>query len=150
MAHEVVGAILKQACEKIDGLREVAGSVLEKILFSRHNSSSASGEGGGGGGHRDGAVVALVAGVPAFNELQDVFGPAGSLQWNSADRTFPLMSRVLSLEPYRRFVVEGMSLSVSKKNAQSLVRAASEAFTSWVAQQQQQQQQQQHLSLIHI
>eukprot|EP00750_Incisomonas_marina_P008311 INCI15429.2.p1 GENE.INCI15429.2~~INCI15429.2.p1 ORF type:complete len:1175 (+),score=212.74 INCI15429.2:182-3706(+) len=116
MAHEVVGAVLKQASEKIDGLREVAGRVLENILFAEFEA---------------------VAEIPEHEKLRAIFGPCGSLQWNAADETFPKLSQVLSVDAFRPFVIRGMSLSVASKNAQSLVKAASTGFSAWVQRQQQ-------------
>ena len=109
LAHAFVGSMLKQACEKIDGLREVAGTMVENIIFDD-----------------------AIAFIPAVGALRAIFGPKGSLQWNSADETFPKMAAILDLVDYRQYIVAGMSLSVAYKNAHSLVQAASAAFTAWV------------------
>ena len=111
VAHKLIEALLKQLSEKLDAVREAAGTILEQILTSNQ---------------------------PYFPciynryQLQATMNIGKvSINWASPTETFPLIVQFLELDNYHTCVLEGLIISVGGLT-ESVVKASSTAFLNWL------------------
>ena len=111
VAHQLIQALLKQLSEKLDAVREVAGTILEQILTS------------------DQPYFPCI-----YNRYQLQSGLSldqSSINWASPTDTFPLVLKFLELDNYHTCVLEGLIISVGGLT-ESVVKASSSAFLDWL------------------
>eukprot|EP00941_MAST-03F_sp_MAST-3F-sp1_P005401 g5401.t1 len=113
MSEQLLNGILKQACEKIDSVRDAAGTALYRLLYLSNPCS--------------------LPGLPHRQELQQIFekNKCEIMDWAAMAETTPLMKQVMYLKTYRRAVVAGLAVSCGTVNMRTTVEAASTAFIEW-------------------
>lgn len=124
LAERVFPALLKQAVEKIDRVRERSGQIFHRLLWS------------------DAPAVPF---VPLKDELRRRFPnrPTGSdqtIDWSSPTQTFPLLTPTMSITatasgtsfPYHRSLLSGLLISVGGLT-ESVVKSSSESLLEYVS-----------------
>lgn len=113
MSKKLMDGLLRQACEKIDSVRESACKVFHHLLHMSNPSFLPDLE----------DRLALERIFP--KKLND------TINWSSMAQTTPYMQRVLHLPSYRFTVASGLAISCGLVNTRTTVAAASEAFIAW-------------------
>ncbi|CAM9179699.1 unnamed protein product [Scytosiphon promiscuus] len=128
MVERVVCAVLKQLSEKLDSVRERAGTVLQKLVLSNDGAipfvpeiaavKHAIGHGASGsvGGEVGGATATV--GEVAVN-------------WASPGETFPIVVGLLAVPEYHNSIVAGLVVSVGGLS-ESVVTQSSKALLRWL------------------
>jgi tubulin-specific chaperone D len=112
MVTEVVCAILKQLCEKLDNVRAKAGSVIERLISV------------------DSPISQL---VPNRVELEAILTSAPgepAVNWALASETYPKMMKIVELPCYHDAVVSGLILSVGGLT-EAVVKSSSKSLLDW-------------------
>lgn len=107
MVVELISVLIKQSVEKIDNIRQVAGDILLRILYS------------------DPPYLY----IPHKGELQKII-PKDFNSWSSPQFVFPMMVNVLTLDTYRDSFVEGIVVSAGGLT-ESLSKPSSDAIIKW-------------------
>ena len=148
LSERVFPALLKQSVEKIDRVREKAGQIFFRLLWSGAAPAAAIGVA---------ATAVEIPFIPARDELRARFpftsaasGTSASarsvredksVDWSSPSQTFPLLVPLLSLPlsashphvyPYHRSLLSGLLISVGGLT-ESVVKCSSEAFLAYVS-----------------
>mmetsp|Transcript_8740 Transcript_8740/g.14333 ORF Transcript_8740/g.14333 Transcript_8740/m.14333 type:complete len:766 (-) Transcript_8740:366-2663(-) len=89
--QQVIGGMLQQASEKIDRVRKCAGEALARTL------------------HLPSPPIQL---IPCQSNLAAVIPSSHTFNWASASLTFPILTPLLSLSPYRFHILLGTVISV--------------------------------------
>jgi hypothetical protein len=98
----VVERLVRQSVEKIDKMRDLAGSALERLVRSTNPPLPA---------------------LPRRSDLLVLLDRSDPINWASASSTFPLLINLLSMDEYARPVLTGISRSIGgKSNNKDLVR----------------------------
>lgn len=148
LSARVFPALLKQSVEKIDRVREKAGQIFFRLLWSGAAPAAAIGVA---------ANAVEIPFIPARDELRARFpftsaasGTSASarsvredksVDWSSPSQTFPLLVPLLALPlspsephvyPYHRSLLSGLLISVGGLT-ESVVKSSSEAFLAYVS-----------------
>ena len=111
---DVVGALLKQLSEKLDNVRQCAGSCLERLLCVKSPQ---------------------VPFVPEREHLMEVLGLAKveferESNWANPAITFPLVMKAASINEFFEFIVCGLVISVGGLT-ESVTKHSTAALLSW-------------------
>lgn len=110
LAARLIGAIAKQAVEKIDKVREIAGRALQRIL------------------HNDNIFVPY---IPHRCELEVIVPKDGTFNWAAPSNCFPCLVRLLQFNEYRSSVLSGLVISIGGL-ADSLRKASLSALLEYI------------------
>ncbi|CAK9217775.1 unnamed protein product [Sphagnum troendelagicum] len=110
IAKLVVGGLAKQAVEKIDRVRDVAGRTLQQLLHSEH---------------------VFVPFIPHRAELEQIVPKDTNLNWAAPGDSFPRLVQFLNFPEYRLFVLSGIVISVGGL-ADSLGKVSSQALIDFL------------------
>lgn len=114
--QNAVSLILKQAVERLDNVRQVAGECLLKIVNLPSLELS-------------GAESWLLPGLPFLRDL--FLGNQGLEQWSDKDWLFPKAVQLLDIPEYRESLLSGIVYSLSGKS-ESIQRPLSASLTSFL------------------
>lgn len=106
IAVKVVGGLAKQAVEKIDRVRDVAGRTLQHLLHSDQLS---------------------VDGIPHRRALEQIVPNDSNLNWAAPGISFPRLLQFLKFPEYRPYLLSGVVLSVGGL-ADSLGKVSTQAL----------------------
>eukprot|EP00736_Rhodelphis_marinus_P002796 Rmarinus@m.297 len=109
-ASTVVSLLAKQAVEKIDRVRNIAGSVLEKLLLDGYLKDA-----------------------PSYEELKDIVcsRELGPTNWAASADTFPRLARLLTFDAYRYSLYCGFVISAGGLT-ESLMRHGGDCVVSYL------------------
>ncbi|GAQ86916.1 Beta-tubulin folding cofactor D [Klebsormidium nitens] len=110
LAARVIAGLAKQAAEKIDRVRNVAGSVLQRLL-ARSNPP--------------------VAAIPHGGVLRGIIPADAVINWAVPSQTFPLTVQLLAFRPFRSALLAGLVISVGGL-ADSLGKASASALLDFL------------------
>lgn len=110
LAARLIGGIAKQAVEKIDKVRDIAGRTLQRIL------------------HNDYIFVPY---IPHRCELEVIVPKDGTFNWAAPSNCFPCLVRLLQFNEYRTSVLSGLVISIGGL-ADSLRKASLSALLEYV------------------
>lgn len=110
LAARLIGGIAKQAVEKIDKVRDIAGRTLQRIL------------------HNDYIFVPY---IPHRCELEVIVPKDGTFNWAAPSNCFPCLVRLLQFNEYRTCVLSGLVISIGGL-ADSLRKASLSALLEYV------------------
>ncbi|CAM6128397.1 unnamed protein product [Calypogeia fissa] len=103
---QVIGGIAKQAVEKIDRVRDVAGRTLQRLL------------------HKCTVPVTL---IPHLEELKEIIEDDVIINWAAPGDSFPRLVKFLRFPEYRTFILSGLLISIGGL-ADSLGKVSSAAL----------------------
>ncbi|KAJ3308791.1 hypothetical protein HDU76_003808 [Blyttiomyces sp. JEL0837] len=110
VVRRVVTLLSRQACEKIDRVRERAGKALERILEGKVNLGLA----------------------PWSDELmRATVLPVGSISWNNSAEVYPKLVKLILIDELRNDVLVGLVVSIGGMT-ESLVKYSTAAFLSLI------------------
>jgi hypothetical protein len=107
--HGYFGALTGQAAEKIDRVREQAGTTIVRLLQSKQP---------------------VILGIPHREFLEQVLLQS-QVDWNSASTTFSVLVRLLETNPFRTKLLEGLAVSVGD-STESLARHSWASIESYI------------------
>lgn len=110
LAARLIGGIAKQAVEKIDKVRDIAGRTLQRIL------------------HNDYIFVPY---IPHRCELELIVPKDGTFNWAAPSNCFPCLVRLLQFNEYRTSVLSGLVISIGGL-ADSLRKASLSALLEYI------------------
>lgn len=110
LAARLIGGIAKQAVEKIDKVRDIAGRTLQRIL------------------HNDYIFVPY---IPHRCELEVIVPKDGTFNWAAPSNCFPCLVRLLQFNEYRTSVLSGLVISIGGL-ADSLRKASLSALLEYI------------------
>lgn len=117
LSQRVFPALLKQAVEKIDRVREKSGAIFQKLLWH---------------------ATPEIPYIPIKETLRERFPNTSNIDWSSPSQTFPLLTPLLSAAsadgqfPYHRSILSGLLISVGGLT-ESVVKCSSDAFIAYVS-----------------
>ncbi|KAL2632493.1 hypothetical protein R1flu_003972 [Riccia fluitans] len=91
MGLQVIGGLTKQAVEKIDRVRDAAGSTLQRILLNSHVPEDW---------------------IPHKQELKEIVSDDSTLNWAAPAVSFPRLVKLLKFSEYRPFLLSGLVIAV--------------------------------------
>ncbi|BBN05956.1 tubulin-specific chaperone D [Marchantia polymorpha subsp. ruderalis] len=91
MGLQVVGGLAKQAVEKIDRVRDVAGRTLQRLLFNSEIPTAC---------------------IPHKEELREIFSNDFTLNWAAPAISFPRLVQLLKFPGFRSFVLSGLVIAI--------------------------------------
>ncbi|CAH9148224.1 unnamed protein product [Cuscuta epithymum] len=91
LATCIVGGIVKQATEKLNKLRELAGNTLQRILYNKE---------------------IFVPFIPYRERLENVVPNDTDLKWGVPAFSYPRFIQLLGIDCYSKYVVSGLVISV--------------------------------------
>lgn len=110
LAARLIGGIAKQAVEKIDKVRDIAGRTLQRIL---HNK------------------IIFVPNIPHRCELEVIVPKDAAFNWAAPSNCFPCLVHLLQFNEYRMTVLSGLVISIGGL-ADSLRKASLSALLEYV------------------
>ncbi|GBG59017.1 hypothetical protein CBR_g24365 [Chara braunii] len=110
LALRVMGGVMKQAVEKIDSVRDVAGRMLHRLVHTRQLA---------------------VLNWPRHRELQAIIPSNQAINWKAASQSFPILVKILAFPEYRPFIVSGLVISVGGLG-NSLGQSSSSSLSSFL------------------
>eukprot|EP01029_Cantina_marsupialis_P011912 TRINITY_DN2641_c0_g1_i1.p1 TRINITY_DN2641_c0_g1~~TRINITY_DN2641_c0_g1_i1.p1 ORF type:complete len:1359 (+),score=487.32 TRINITY_DN2641_c0_g1_i1:110-4186(+) len=115
MTSAIIGRLLKQLSEKIDGMRNVAGEVLFRLL------------------HRTTPVLPYFENRSELISIfpKDLCSRPYPFIWRAAHNTFPLITPILKIPFFRPWVLSGLVLSVGGQT-ESVMKASRNALSGGV------------------
>jgi hypothetical protein len=104
--------------EKLDGMRQIAGQILMRLLYSKSEKT-----------------MQRIDGIPDRDFLETKVFPAdlvGTINWSAAHETFPLVVKLMNGPSfYLEAVLSGLILSVGGLT-ESVVKASKAALFEWI------------------
>ncbi|KAI8799511.1 tubulin folding cofactor D C terminal-domain-containing protein [Cladochytrium replicatum] len=109
----LVGELLQQSAEKIDRVRETAGTILLELLWLDN-----------------GALATTM--VANHSQFWDIFPRDSTINWLNPSDVFPLVVKCLGLPEYKRQVLTGLVVSIGGLT-ESLVRSSSSSLVEFLS-----------------
>ena len=112
MCSKVIGAMLKQLSEKLDAVRNQAGTCLQRILTSQDP---------------------VVPFVPSKEVLLDALtlNSNKEINWAKPETTFPLVMRAINIDVFFEEILSGMIISVGGLT-ESVTKYSSKSFLEYI------------------
>jgi tubulin-specific chaperone D len=125
LCEALVCALLKQLAEKLDAVRDVAGSVLQRLLTAKLPQLKLP---------YVPCRRQLVAALQLESQQQQASSvssaDSSAVNWATPAVTFPMVVKALSLPPYHAAVASGLVISVGGLT-ESVVKHSAAALLSW-------------------
>ncbi|KAG9452420.1 hypothetical protein H6P81_005324 [Aristolochia fimbriata] len=102
LAINVIGGILKQAVEKIDKLRDMAGKILQRLLYN---------------------PTYFVPHIREREKLKELVPNDANLEWGNPNFSYPRLVKVLEFGCYSKSLISGLVISIG--GLQEFLRKAS-------------------------
>jgi hypothetical protein len=122
LCNRIVGALLKQLSEKLDSVRNEAGSCLERILTSEDPFVPFI-------SNRSLLIEALNLGEK-HGTTQLKGGDHGHKSWSTPAYTFPLLMRALDIDDFFEDIISGLVISVGGLT-ESVMKNSTKALLNW-------------------
>ncbi|GER46456.1 tubulin-folding cofactor D, partial [Striga asiatica] len=110
LANELVGGLVKQAVEKMDKIRESAGTILQRILHNKMH---------------------FVPNIPHREVLERVVLNEADLKWGVPTVSYPRFIQLLEVGCYSKYVVSGLVISIGGIQ-ESLAKASLSALLDYL------------------
>ncbi|CAA0813577.1 Tubulin-folding cofactor D [Striga hermonthica] len=110
LANELVGGLVKQAVEKMDKIRESAGTILQRILHNKMH---------------------FVPNIPHREVLERVVPNEADLKWGVPSVSYPRFIQLLKVGCYSKYVVSGLVISIGGIQ-ESLAKASLSALLDYL------------------
>ncbi|KAL3695132.1 hypothetical protein R1sor_008783 [Riccia sorocarpa] len=108
---QVIGGLAKQAVEKIDRVRDAAGSTLQRILLNCHVPDSC---------------------IPHKQELKEIVSDDTTLNWAAPADSFPRLVKLVKFLEYRAYLLSGLVIAIGGL-ADSLAKVSASALIDYVS-----------------
>src|SRR5690606_30933514 len=118
MVEQVICAVLKQMAEKLDSVRDVAGSTFSRLLRNEYPAVPYL-------PHRK-----LVKQALEFAEQKAVAEGSSTINWARPSHVFPFLVNVMSADAFFDSILAGMVVSVGGLT-ESVTAASSSALLEW-------------------